>query len=116
MCGVTLSVNAQRVQQLGPSELGSEEAHVQSHEASVRALSVGHSWVSSASHHLRFGQKTVDEVDLGAAHHVDQSILRTNEKKHNLLAFSPIVLPLISFFWHLFAAQLVSVCNSPLAV
>lgn len=79
---ITLPVDAQCIQQLGPSQLSSKETHVQSHEARVGALSVCDAVISHSAHCLCFGQQAVDKVNPGATHHVDQSILRTERRGH----------------------------------
>lgn len=78
---ITLSVDSKGVQQLGSSQLSSQKANVQRHEARVQALPVGHTRFSSYAHCLSFGQQTVDKVNSGATHHVNQSILKQKERQ-----------------------------------
>lgn len=92
---ITLSVDAQCIQQLGSPQLSPQEAHIQSHEARISALSMCHAGLTSSSHCFRFGQQAMDEVNPGPTHHVNQSILKTERRlvRHQLLLFFLWIVP-----------------------
>ncbi|TNN80785.1 hypothetical protein EYF80_009019 [Liparis tanakae] len=89
----TETLDTKCIQQLGSSELSSQEAHVQSHQTRVRTLSMRHTGLTSTTHCLCFGQQAVDEVNPGTTHHINESILQTERTglKYQLLLATPVV-------------------------